>query len=150
MSESSNRRRDLMTTPTGQDGIVRLPLWALIVLLCTGVVSTLYASGFFQVLMVSLLIVNLVVTYLRFKNEVGVLRSYIGHGPVDKAALRKDAMQSLPIPVWMVVTLLAGSLFTVFFLLHILGVLAGLLVLLVILGVVAAGCFVAYKVWKSR
>lgn len=140
-----------MATPTGQtDGIVRLPLWTLILLIFTGVVSTLYASGFFQVLMVCLLIVNLTVSYLRFKNEVGILKSYIGHGPVDKAALRKDAMQSLPIPVWMLVTLLAGSLFAVFFLLHVLGILAGLLVLLLILGVVAGGAYLAYKALKSR
>jgi hypothetical protein len=129
---------------------VRLPLWALVLVLFTGVISTLYASGFFQVLMVGLLIVNLTMTYLRFKNEVGVLKAYIGHGPVDKAALRKDAMQSLPIPVWMVATLLAGSLFAVFFLWHVLGILVGLLVLLLILGVVAGGAYFAYKALKSR
>lgn len=141
-----------MTVPTGQTGrMVRLPAWAIGVLLIAGLVSVPFAPGsFFTFLAVGLLAVNVVGVFKYFGEEVKRLKAAHGSGPIDKAALRKDAMQSQATPMWLVITLAFGSMWIVVAVIKLVGLLLGLLLILALFALIGVAARVAYETAKRK
>jgi len=133
-------------------GMVRLPVWAIALMMLAGLLSVMFAGGtFFTFVALGLLAVNIVGAVKYFGDEMKRLRTaHIGTGTLDKTALRKDAMGALPTPKWMVVTLVLGSLWTGLVLVKFAGILFGLIFSVAILALVGVAAYYGYKFAKDR
>jgi len=151
--ESLLRTKDVLqmaasTSFTGR--MLRLPVWAIGIMLVAGLLSVAFAGPFFTVVALALLVVNVVGAFKYFGAEVKrISAAHAGH-PIDKASLRKDAMGSLATPMWLVITLAVGSLWTGFALVELVGVLIGLVFMLVIVAGLGVALYFGYKVAKKR
>lgn len=130
---------------------MRLPTVAVALLLALGLLSVLVAPGFFAVAWGGLLVLNLWMAAVRFSGEVVRLKAaHVGHGPVDKAALRKDVLLAQPVPLWVVITLVVGSLWAVIGIVEFVGFLLGLLFVVVTIGLIVGAAYLGYSAAKKR
>jgi hypothetical protein len=121
-------------------------------MLVAGLLSVAFAGGsFFTFVALALLLVNVVGAMKHFGDEVKRIgAAHAGHGPIDKAALRKDAMGSLVTPMWLVVTLAVGSVWTGIALVEIVGFLVGVIFILAVVAALGAALYLGYKAAKKQ
>jgi hypothetical protein len=142
-----------MTAPSSSTGrTFRLPVWAIAAMLVAGLLSVAFAGGsFFTFVALVLLVVNVVGSLKYFGDEVRrISAAHVGHGPVDRGALRKDAMGSLVTPMWLVITLAVGSVWTGIALVKFVGFLVGLIFILAVLVALGAALYFGYRAAKKR
>lgn len=129
--------------------MLRLPAWVVALLMVAGLLSVAFANGSFMTFVaLALFAVNVYGAVVNFGAEVKRLtEAHVGHGAVDKAALRKDAMGALPTPLWMVATLALGSIWTAILVAQVIGFVVAVAFVLVVLALIGFG---AYKVAKAK
>lgn len=131
--------------------MLRLPVWAIVIMLIAGLLSVAFAGGsFLTFVALALLVVNVVGAFKYFGDEVKRIgAAHVGHTP-NKAELRKDAMGSLATPLWLVVTLAIGSLWTGIALVQFVGLLIGLIFILAVVVGLGVALYFGYKAAKKR
>ena len=135
------------STSSAAGRMLRLPTWVIALLLVAGLLSVAFAGGTFTTfLAVALFVANLVGVALSLGAEVKRLRAtYVGHGPVDKAELRKEARKSQAIPLWLVATLAAGSIWTGILVAKVIGFVVAVGFVVGLLALVGFGAYKAAK-----
>jgi hypothetical protein len=131
---------------------LRLPIWVIALALATGVASVVFAPGtFMKVVWLLLVVAAAGVVYVQFTSEVKRLKAkYVGQGTVDKAELRSDVMQSVPVALWLAILLAAAPLWLVIALFKLVGFLISLALVALFVLLLAGGAFLAYKIAKKR
>lgn len=126
---------------------LRLPVWVVALLMLAGLLSVALAGGsFWTFVALALFAVNVYGAVVNFGAEVKHLAgAHVGHGPVDKAALRKDAMGALPTPLWLVATLVVGSIWTAILIAKVIGLVIAVVMVVGLLALIGFGAYKAAK-----